>query len=340
MKIIIPVAGVGSRLKPHTFVTPKPLMEVAGKPILTHIIEKIEELEIKEKEYIFVVSHKKEDIINFIEKKHSNLKKKFVEQKVRDGDGGAIKLGLESLSEDELKEDLLIFFGDILIDFDLNKAIKNLKKEDFGIIFTKEVGDPTHYGIVEINTKNKILSIEEKPKIPRSNLAVIGTYYFKKSKIILNELSNIYEKKEMLKGEYKIAKVIENLATKKEYSLKSFKVKGWFDCGRVEVLLESNKYFLKKNSSGKKYVLNDSNIIIPPCFISKTAKINNSVIGPNVSIGSKAIIDSSIIENSIISSKSEIVNSNLKDSLIGREVKLNGKKLKVNIGEKSEVLLE
>ncbi len=335
MKVVIPVAGFGSRLKPHTFTTPKPLMEVAGRVILDYVIEDIKDL--NPSEIILVVGYKKEQVIAHVKENHKGLNFKFVEQKILDGDGSAIRLGLNEIIDNESSSDepLYVIFGaDTLVDFNLKKSILENKKAD-SIIFTREVLEPEHYGVVNINSKNRINSVDEKPENPKSNLAIIGAYYFKSYMEVKSMLNYFYEKKITIKDEYKLISVIEKMILDKSKLVISSKVDAWYDCGRTEVMLEANKYFLGLTSKSLNPIKRGSSIIIPPVFISKSAKILGSVIGPNVSIGDNCIVVDSIIKNSIINNEVKVESIMMSNSMIGREAEVKGKSNKLNVGSKS-----
>ncbi len=331
MKVIIPVAGVGSRLKPHTNTTAKPLMEVAGKVMIDYVID--DALSVNPDEIVFIVGYKKDSIIRHIKKTYPNINSKFVEQEVRDGDGSAVRIGLESYSKDD---ELVVIFGDTLIDFNLKSAISKSNQYD-SIVFGMRVDEPQHYGVMNLNERNEIIQIEEKPQNPKSDMAIIGTYYFKSLLEVKKLLNSFYSNFQTIKGEYRIAQVLQSLVNDNSKVVSCSEVKKWFDCGRLEILLDSNKYFLEKKSTNK-ISKKDSCIIIPPVFISKKAIIKNSVIGPNVSISEGVQIQNSVIENSIVNKNSFIENLILKDSLIGKKVELKGKSTKINIGEKSQVI--
>jgi glucose-1-phosphate thymidylyltransferase len=334
MKVIIPIAGTGSRLKPHTHTVPKPLMEVAGKPIIKYVIDDI--LKLRPDEIIFVVGYKRKSIKDYIKKFYPKLKCSFVVQKVRNGDGSAIRLGLEDIEEDD---DLFVIFGaDTLIDFNIVKSIHSIHDAD-ALVYTKKVMNPSHYGIANIQENKDIIAVEEKPENPKSNLAIIGAYYFKSALLVKSLLNEFYSQNITVKGEYKLIQVIERYIELKNVSVKAEVVEQWFDCGRVEVMLEANRYFLRKKSKGDLILRGDS-IIIPPSFVSSQAKIEKSVIGPFASIGDEAELKNTIIEDSIISYKAKIENLILKKSMLGKEVSLNGKPNKINIGEKSQMTLE
>mgnify|MGYP000684035975 CR=1 FL=1 len=332
MKVIIPVAGVGSRLKPHTHTVPKQLMDIAGVPMLEYVIKEV--LKLKPKEVIFVVGHKKESITKYVNKHFPKLKKSFVEQKVRDGDGGAVRIGLQNQEKDD---ELLVVFGDTLVDFDLKKALKKPKCD--ALVFAMEVDTPEHYGVLNVRDNLKVYQLEEKPKKPKSNLAIIGAYYFKSLLDVKKTLEEINEKKEVEKGEYRIISVLKRYAKNKNKVVKASKVKKWFDCGRVDVLLEANRYFLSKNNKKKTTIVGDS-IVISPSYISKSAKLEKAIIGPYASIGDNAKIKNAIIQNSIVNEETEVYSTILKDSLIGKNVLLKGKSTRVNLGENSELRLD
>lgn len=332
MKVIIPVAGLGSRLKPHTHTVPKPLLDVAGRPILDYIIE--DALKLNPEEIVFVVGHMKETIKKYILLNHPTLNCSFVYQKVRDGDGSAIRLALEKFEEDD---DLFILFGDTLVDFEIKDLLEKYKKCE-AIVFGMEVSDPKHYGIINVRESMEIYQVEEKPENPKSNLALIGAYYFKSLLYVKHLLNEFYKNKETVKGEYKLVQVIDKYIHTKDLSIKASTVKQWFDCGRIEVLLEANKYFLEKKSKGIPFVLSTS-IILPPSFVSQSAIIENSVIGPYASIGDGAVVKDSIIRNSILCPKAKVENLILSNSLLGKEVIVHGQASRINIGEKSEIYL-
>lgn len=329
MKIVIPLAG----LNPHTHSTSKPLMEVAGKPILEYILE--DALKLNPSEIIFVVGYIRESIEEYIEKFYSHINCRFIEQNIKNGDGSAVRIALEDISEDE---ELLVLFTDTLIDFDIKEKLAEVK--DDAVIFGMRVENPQHYGIMNIKDNLEIYEVEEKPSSPKSDVAIIGTYYFKSSMLVKKILDEFHNKMQTIKGEFKIIQVVERYTKMMDISIRTSLVKKWFDCGRVEVLLDANKYFLEKNSKSQEPVLRGSCVILPPSYVSKNAKLENCVIGPYASIGDECDISDSVIKNSIVGFRSKIENSILKKSLINKDVVLHGKPTRINIGEKSEMYLE
>lgn len=328
MKVVLPVAGLGSRLKPHTFTTPKPLLEVGGKVILAHIIDKV--LELNPSELIFITGHHKEKIESFVRENYGHITLRFVEQTSLDGSGSAVYCGIEKYREDE---DVLVFFGDILIDFDLKASLE--KVSSHGLIYTKEVESPEHYGIVVTNSLGEIIESQEKPEVPKSNQAIIGAYWFKSLLEVKSILAEKIEKNEKIRGEFNIMQVILEYIERKDRSVKSYGVDAWYDCGRVEVLLEANAYFLQKNSLESKEKLRGTSVIIPPCYVSKDAHVESCVIGPYVSVAEGVSLKNSVISNSIISKDSTIEHVVAKDSLVAPKVIFKYKEKSLNLGENS-----
>lgn len=332
MRVVIPVAGMGTRLRPHTFTLPKPLIEVAGNPIIDYIIDDC--LKLKPEEIIFVLGYRGPDIKEHVERKYPELNSKFVYQEERDGNGSAIRIGLEHVKEED---ELFIVFGDTLVDFDYKEIIEKSKFAE-ALVLGMEVVNPSHYGVMNIRDNMDIYEVEEKPQEPKSNLAVIGAYYFKSLQDVKKSLKDFYRKKETVNGEYNIIQVIERYINMLHTGVKAVKVKNWFDCGRYEVILDANQYFLEKRSVGGITRRGDS-LIIAPSFVSKNAVIKNSIIGPYAAIGDGVEVNDSFIKNSIVSSGAKIESAHLRDSLISRHVKIIGKSDTVNVGERSEIFL-
>ncbi len=328
MKVIIPVAGIGTRLRPHTLTQPKVLINVAGYPMIYHIINQI----IKDKiasSIILITGNMSEQIENYLNQTFK-FNFNYVIQKKPLGLGHAIYCAKEAFSNDK-DEEVLIILGDTLFDVDLKKMCSNR----YSVIGIKKVEDPRMYGVVEKNSKGFITRFVEKPsstKISLSNEAIVGLYYLKSSKILFDSLEYIIKNNIKSKNEFQLTDALERMLIYKE-KMKTYTVNGWLDCGKPETLLETNSYLLKK--SNKKYKIKGS-IIKSPVFIGKNSTITNSLIGPNVTIGNSCIINNCIIENSIIDSNSYIENVILQDSIIGKNCKVTQKKMTYNLGEYSE----
>jgi len=319
MNVLIPVAGQGIRLKPHTYILPKSLLYVAGKPILGHILDSL--INIKIEKLVIVLGAKGEAIVQFCRKYSFNFK--FVTQEHRLGLGHAIYLGAQSLVGETL-----ILLGDTIIDFEFKK----LFKKDINILAVKEVAKPERFGIVEVKN-GKIIDIIEKPARPSSNLAVVGLYYFQQIEKVREAIACIIKKGIRTKGEYQLTDALRILLQKGE-RFGFIKVARWYDCGTPEALIETNRHLLKKNHH---YKVRKEITVIKPVFIADSAQISNSIIGPNVSVGEKAVIKNSIIKDSIINHGATIEDELLCASIIGENALVQGSFKKLNVGDSSAI---
>ncbi len=312
MKIIIPAAGVGTRLRPHTYTEPKVLLNVAGKPILGHILDNL--IHLKPTEVIFVIGFWGQKIIDFV-KKNYKFKTTFVEQKQLFGLGHAIYLTGNFITE----EPVLIILGDTIIDSDL----KFVKKSKTNLLGTSPVEDPQRFGIAEVQN-GWVKKLTEKPKKPKGNLALVGAYYIKDTNLFKQCLKEIVEKRPRNKGEFQLTDVLQMMIEKKA-KFKTFKVQGWHDCGKIETLLETNRNLLMKNyfSTGLKNFR--GSLILPPVFISPKAQVENSVVGPFATIADKASVKNSVIFDSIVNENSQVLHSVLNAQVIRKNSKVNEK---------------
>lgn len=322
MKAIIPLAGLGTRLRPHTHTRPKPLVHVAGKTVLGHIIERLKDLDIDE--IIFITGHMDEKI-----KEHArdiDYSCKFIMQEKLEGDGAAILLAKDEITEG----DCIVVFVDTLFETDLKPAIEKAKD---ALVWVKEVEDPSRFGVAVLED-GRITRIVEKPSEPISNLALIGLYYFKDAPYMMEKLSELRDKKITSKGEYRLADAL-GLMIEDGKDIAAQDVKVWADCGKPETLLETNRWLLESGHTKKADAKNSS--IIDPVYIEDGAQIEDSVIGPYVSVAKGTSIKGSIIRNSIINEDARIENSNLEGSLIGEKAKVMGKTRRLSVGDDSEI---
>jgi len=326
MKAIIPAAGIGTRLRPHTHTIPKVLMQVAGKPILGHILDELISLGIKD--VTIIVGYMGDRVREYLNKKYNQLKVNYVEQEERQGLGHAIYLSAKYHSNNE---PVLIILGDTIFKADLKSIVG--KKETY--IGVKEVDDPKRFGIVELDG-DRIVKLIEKPSEPKTNLAIVGIYYIWNTKLLFSALNEIVTKGITTKGEYQLTDALQIMLDKGEV-MKFFTIDGWYDCGKAETLLFTNKELL---SQSKSFSFNENNmkqtVIIPPVFIDDTVKIKNSVIGPYVSIAEGSNIENAIVRNSIINENAEIKNILLDESIIGDNACVSGNYYKLNVGDSSE----
>ncbi len=324
MKAILPVAGVGSRLKPHTHTVAKALLNVAGKPILAHILDSILDLGITEA--VLIIGYKGEQIKEYVHRAYPNMRFWFAEQPERKGLGHAILLA-EPFVKDQ---PCLIIYGDTIFIGDFSEA---LKTEHDGTIGVKMVDDPRRWGVIELNG-SFVANLIEKPDFVKPMPAIVGVNVIKNSKLMFECLREIIAKNIKTKGEYQLTDAFQ-LMVEKGAKLTVFPIEGWYDCGKPETLLATNKYLLTKSSGY--YRKREGVSIIPPVFIHDTAKVSHSIIGPYVTIDKGAIVANSIIKNSIINSYADIRNEMLTDSLVGDYAKVSGQFKVLNVGDSSEV---
>ncbi|MBS1667251.1 MAG: NTP transferase domain-containing protein [Bacteroidetes bacterium] len=327
MKAIIPVAGAGTKLRPHTYTQPKALIPLAGKTILSIIIDQLREAGINE--FIFIVGYLGEKIQDYVEEKYPELTAHFIYQNERHGIGHAIQLTNDIVGEDEI----FIVLGDTICEFDV-KAVVDYPGSILGV---KRVDDPRNFGVAELDEDGNIERVVEKPQIPKSNMALVGIYRIKESGILFNCLRNNINNQVTSYGEYNLTDAIECMINN-GVKLQSFKVQNWFDCGRKDTLLDSNAKLLKKFGSAISPEHQFENtIIIEPVSIGKGCDIKNSIIGPNVAIGEQTKVNYSIVKDSIIGSFANLDDIVLTSSLIGSDTEVKGESRSLNIGDNTEI---
>lgn len=328
MKAIIPVAGIGTRLRPHTHTQPKSLIPVAGKPIIAHIVDNLSEVGITE--FIFIIGYLGDKIESYITSNYPNNTNHFVIQTSGKGIGHAIWLA-KDLVDDE--DEVFIVLGDTIFYTDLQKVFKS----PYSSLGVKKVNDPRAFGVAQLNSEGFITSVVEKPSIPKSNLALIGAYYIKHGGVLKEALEYIIANNIKTNNEFYLTNALNHMA-ESGYKLTVFDVDNWFDCGKKDILLETNATLLKRFKltapSTKQY---ENTIIIPPVHIGEGCTIKNSIIGPDVSIGDNAIIEYSIVRNSIIGPYAHIECAILEDSLIGNDAMLKGLVQSLNLGDSTEI---
>jgi len=321
MKVIIPAAGIGSRLRPHTHTIPKSLLHVAGKPILGHILDRVSRL--NPEEVIIVTGFLGEMVQEYVSGNYS-LNLRFVEQDELHGLGFAVHLALEAITDDPV----LIILGDTIVETDISGMIA----AGDNVLGLMQVEDPSRFGIAEVED-DWVVSLVEKPSEPTSDLALIGLYYISDSARLKAHLRQMIEKDIRTRGEYQLTDALQGMI-KDGVRFRAYAVDGWFDCGKRETLIATNRHLLETLSPTHSV---DGSIIIPPTYISPTATIEASVIGPHVSISDRAVIKNSIIKNSIIGYEAEVRNALLTDSLIGHRAVVFGEFRALNVGDSSEI---
>ena len=327
MKIIIPVAGIGSKLRPHTHTQPKALVPVAGKPILAHIVDSLVQTGLND--FVFIIGYLGDKIESFIAEKYPSIKASFIVQEPREGTGHAVWLAHQQIKKND---DILIVLGDTIVEFDL-KAIINEKHSLLGV---KKVDDPRNFGVAEIDQNGFISRLSEKPVIPKSNLALVGVYLIRESNLLMEILGGMIANNQKTRDEYNLTEAIMKMIEKGS-KVSTFQVGNWYDCGSKSNLLETNAILLKRHVIKNKQYDFKNTIIIEPVSIAPDCDINDSIIGPNVSIGERTIVKSSIINNSIIGSFSQLETAVLHHSVVGSDAYLKGLSHSLNIGDSTEI---
>ena len=322
MKVIIPVAGFGSRMRPHTNTRPKPLLSVAGKTAVAFILEELEKLDVSE--VIFITGHLKEKFEDYA-RENFKFNMRFIEQTSINGTAGAVLL-----AEEFITEPVMIIFVDTVFDADLS-LIKHLGENEAGIIWVKEVEDYKRFGVCVLEN-GYLKKIVEKPSEPISKLANIGLYYMKDYKLMLEGIHHVFNTNKMMKGEYFLTDAFEYMV---EHGAKIIcpPVAGWYDIGKPETTLESNRLLLVRHNTPD--VTFENSTIIHPVNIAQGVKIENSVIGPFATIEAGCEIKGSIIRNSIICKKSKIEDVLLDSSIIGENAEVKGSFKRLNLGDHS-----
>ncbi len=329
------MAGRGSRLRPHTLTVPKPLIPVAGKPIVHRLVSDIakvlgEQIE----EVAFILGDPAffgDDVVKSLMQLAESLgaKGSIYRQDEPLGTGHAIMSAKDSLSGPAV-----IAYADTLIraDFDLDKSADS-------VIWVKQVDRPEAFGVVKLSDQNEIVELVEKPQEFVSDLAVIGIYYFKDVGVLKNELQYVLDNQIINGGEYQINDGIKRMM-EKGMKFVPGKVDEWMDCGNKNVTVETNQRmlnFLKKDGEGliANSVKKENANIVEPCFIGENVVLKNTTVGPYVSVGADTILENSTVKNSLIQSKSKITNANLDNAMIGNHVVFDGNFETISIGDYS-----
>jgi len=328
IKAIIPVAGAGVRLRPHTYTQPKPLIPVAGKSIISFIIDQLVAVGVED--FVFVIGYLGEKIQLYVEKEYPDLKKEFVKQQIRQGSAHAILTAKDALQG---VEEAFIVFGDAILDVDLQKFID----EPLSSIGVKKVAEPWSFGVVELSSDGLVKKVVEKPSIPKSDLAMVGLYKIKEVPALLEAVQYNIENEITSHGEYQLTDAIMRMI-EKGVKFSTISVNRWFDCAKKEVLLETNAMLLDKDGFASSDLPHyDSSIIIHPVSIGTGCNISNSIIGPHVTIGDNATINYSIVKESIIGNYATIEDIVLQQSIVGSDAAIKGRSQSLNIGDNTEI---
>ena len=324
MKVIIPLAGKGTRLRPHTHLTPKPMMKVAGKPVMSYVLDELKKLGNVE-QIIYITGHLKEKVEEFA-RSEIDVPSVFIEQKVQDGTAGAI-----ALAAPHVDQPVLIIFVDTIFDADLSK-VKSVDAD--GIIWVKEVEDYQRFGVVVTDKDGNMTKIIEKPKTPISKRANIGLYYIRNWKLLFEGIDHVLTQPKN-QGEYFLTDAFQYMIDKGA-KIRVIDVEGWYDAGKIETMLETNQAMLERGRARKPKTVGDSTII-DPVYIEDNVTLKKSKVGPNVSIGAGSVLDGVEISHSIVGAKANLKKSVLRNSLIGDDTVVEGVSGEVTLGDNSEV---
>lgn len=321
------MAGAGAKLRPHTYTQPKALIPIAGKTILSFIVDQLHTAGINE--FIFIVGYLGEKIQEYVKQTYPDLNCHFVYQNERQGTGHAVELTRSIVGDDEV----FVALGDTICDYDVKEVIES----PYSMLGVKKVDDPRNFGVAEIDGESFIEHVVEKPAIPKSNMALVGLYKIKETQFLYDCLHHLFDQDIRSYGEYNLTDALDCMI-KRGARFKSFKVKNWFDCGKKETLLESNATLLKKyGGTIHESVHSDNSIIIPPVSIGPGTVLKNAIIGPHVSIGANTTVQFSIVRDSIIGSYTNLFEVVVDNSLIGSDASVKGLSRSLNIGDNTEI---
>lgn len=324
INVIIPAAGVGTRLRPHTHTAPKALLQVAGKPILGHILDRLAGLRGRGAIWL-VVGFLADQIESYVREHYAGLDVRFVRQEDLRGLGFAIHLALKEVPSDD---PLLVILGDTIVEIDLGAFMAG-GGDALGV---KEVDDPRRFGVVEVD-QGLVTRLVEKPADPPSNLAVVGLYGINNTALLRRCLADVVARDAGAAGELQLTDALQ-LMVDRGSRMEARTVDGWYDCGKLETLLLTNQHLLRQMNTP---VSAPGSVIIGPSYIAPTARVERSVIGPHVSIGDRAVVQQSILVNSIVSSDAEVRRCVLHDSMVGSNAVVSGHSQRLNVGDSSEI---
>jgi glucose-1-phosphate thymidylyltransferase len=329
MRIIVPMAGMGKRMRPHTLTVPKPLIPIAGKPIVQRLVEDIAKVcQEPIEEVAFIIGHFGEevekDLISIAEKVGAKGSIYYQEEAL--GTAHAILC-----AKDALKDKVVVAFADTLF-----KADFKLDTNADGTIWVQRVDDPRPFGVVKLNEQNEITDFVEKPETFVSDLAIIGIYYFRDGEYLRSELQYLLDNDVRDKGEYQLTNALENMKNKGTKFIPAV-ISEWLDCGNKNATVYTNQRYLEYIKDEEGLVSSsaklENSVIIPPVYIGENAKITNSVVGPHVSIGNGTSVSDSVVSNSIIQENTNLKNGNIANSMLGNFVVYEGRPSDLSLGD-------
>lgn len=328
MKVIIPLAGKGTRLRPHTHLTPKPLLQVAGQPVMSYILDELKNFDVEE--VIFITGHLKEQIETYIRAKYPEFKSRFIEQEKQLGTADAI-----GLAKPYVDGDVLIIFVDTIFDADLS-VIKIIPTDADGIIWAKEVEDYKRFGVVVTDANGIMTKIVEKPSEPISKFANIGLYYIKNTQLMFEGIESVVNRGPGARGEFYLTDAFQYMVDKGAKIL-TVPVEGWYDCGQIETLIATNKHLLSTGRA-KKPAEKPGVVIHEPVYVAEGVVLEEVELGPNVTVSHGSTIKFSVVRDSIIGERTTVESAKLHNSLIGNDTVIKGVEGSLSVTDHSEIV--
>lgn len=331
MKAIIPIAGAGKRLRPFTYTQPKPLIPVAGKPILGYIVEQLVALDVRE--FVFVLGYLGSKVREFVAEQFPEIEAAFVIQADRRGSGHAIWLAEEAVGGER---EVVVAFGDTLLEGPIGEIVRCAHT----CLAIKPVEDPRAFGIVELDEAGLVRGVAEKPRLPRGNNAMVGFYKISDYGALHASLTQVLAEAPTASEEVTLTDGLINLLDR-GHVMHAEQVDRWYDCGNAEVLLATNRALLEQRGyADTQLPAFDRTILVHPVTIGKGCRISDAIIGPHASIGDYATIERTIVSDAIVGRYAQLHEVNLEHSIVGNDTRLTGQARRINIGDHTELSLE
>ncbi len=329
MKAIIPLAGKGTRLRPHTYVTPKPLLKVGGRPVMSYILDDLRAVGVEE--IVFVVGYLREAVRHYIEEDYPDVKGRYVVQEVQDGTAGAVRLAAPYVDEE-----VLIVFVDTLFDADLS-LVQRLTEEWAGVIWAKEVEDYQRYGVILTDDGGAMTRIVEKPSEPISKLANIGLYYIRDYALLFEGIEHTMNAEPGPAGEFYLTDAFQYMVDHGA-RIRTAPVAGWYDCGKLETLLDTNRHLLETTRGGvDPGAVLENTTVVDPVRIEDGAVVRDSTVGPNVTIEAGARVERCTITDTVVGALAVLESCTIKLSLVGARARVRGFEGSLSVAADSDI---
>jgi glucose-1-phosphate thymidylyltransferase len=327
LKIVIPAAGQGTRLRPHTHTLPKVMLPVAGRPIIGHILADVAGL--RPEEVRLVVGYRGDTVEAYARRAFPDLPVRLIWQESQLGLGHAVLQGLDPGDHDEV----LVILGDTVFDVDYAEVVAH----EENVLGVRPVPDPERFGIVELDGSGGSISrLVEKPSEPKGNLALVGLYYVHDGELLREAIAGLVDEDARTRGEYQLTDALQRMIDVGQRFV-PYEIGGWYDCGKSETLLATNRALLELHVPDAPAGRVERSVLIPPVYVGAGCAIENAVVGPHVSLAERATIRDSVVRDSILAEGAHIEGAFLEGSIIGPEVRVRGRARTVNLGENSEV---